>query len=173
MKGTRLHILIFTLIALGFGILMAVLNLYPSWSQYARSAQTSLLYLVLLSIFVTFWDRSKTHPKRDERAYRLLGMRISRGRADRITAIMFAGVICTPVNVELLEIPHLIFTGLGILSAFLGMVTYSKWYVPSVIAGAFLFLASFIPDTYSVAWGEVFAALPIGHYILKTNNYGS
>ena len=176
MKGHKLRILIYTIIALAFGILMAAMNFYPSWSQHIRTAFTSLLIITIISIIRTYDTRSMTHARRDETAYRIFGMRITFGRADRITAVLFCGVLATPVNLEvmvwgfnIMGILHSAFTGLAILSAYRTMWAYDKRFLFWMILGLSLFAGGFIFKLYTVGWAEVGAAVPIAYYLLRTN----
>ena len=60
MKGARLLVLILNDIALGLATIMVVLNLYPSWSQYAMTLEAPLLTTTLSCISSAFLIRSFT-----------------------------------------------------------------------------------------------------------------
>lgn len=171
MKGHMLITLILIAITLALTIIMVALNLYPSWSQYARSLHEPLLFGALTSISSTFLIRSFAHFQRLEE--RIWGMR--QEHIDRMTGFLFIGVLCTPVThpAWYIETAHLIFTASAIGSAYLGLVTarphgkLAAWVSFAVGVGGFL--GAFIFHLYSIGMGELIAAIPISIYVLATN----
>ena len=180
MKGAKLNVRILSIVALLLGTLMAVLNLYPSWSQTAGTIHDPLLYATLVSIFGIFMISSLTLWQSEVEITKILWIRLGLGQAFRLIAYLFAGVIIFSVNNEywLVEYLHLIFTGSAILFGYIAMITYPKFKREKLLAlvgslfGVTGFLLGFVFDTYSVAWAEVIAATPLAiwvNYLWKNN----
>ena len=128
MKGARLLVLILNDIALGLATIMVVLNLYPSWSQYARSLEEPLLIATLSCISSAFLIRSFTFYDRRISLFKIRGMEVRIGQLNRVTGFLFIGVLCTPVThpYSFIQSLHLILTASAIITALLEIVFYNK-----------------------------------------------
>ena len=174
MRGALLHTRILSGIALSLGILMAILNLYPSWSQTAGTVHDPLLYATLFCISSIFMIASYNSPNIDRVITKiwLIGT-LKLGQLYRLVSYMFGGVIAFSVNNEVpfIEYLHLIFTGLAIFWGYIGLVTYPEtkkgkvWALIGFIFGVVGFLGGFVLNLYSVAWAEVLAATPLAIWV--------
>ena len=64
MNGLKLNIKICIITALAIGFLMAILNLYQSWSQHHLSVVEPFLYVVLICISFAYLMSSFEHPNK-------------------------------------------------------------------------------------------------------------
>ena len=177
MRGYKLNVFVLSGIALFFGVLMAVLNIYPSWSQTAGTNHDPLLYSTLFCIASSFMIASFGHPekKRELTKFFIVGS-FSLGQCFRLTSYFFGGVIAFSVNNEfsIIETFHLIFTGLGILTGYIGLITYPEtkkghtWAFIGTCLGLGGFLVGFLTNIYSISWGEVLAAIPLAIWMNMT-----
>ena len=169
MKGARLLVLILNNIALSLALLMVVLNLYPSWSQYARSLEEPLLLATLSSISSAFLIRSFTFKDKYVILFKFLGINIRVEHLNRITGFLFIAILCTPVTHPnaIIETLHLIFTGLAILTAILEIIFYNKNKLAYL--GAFFavvgFVLAYFFNLYTIGLGELIVALIIAFNI--------
>lgn len=179
MKGAILQVRILTGIALGLGILMAILNLYPSWSQTAGTVHDPLLYATLFCISSVFMIASYNSANINRTITKIwLINTLTLGQLYRIVSYMFGGVIAFSVNNNfwLIEYLHLIFTGLAILWGYIGLLTYPEttkgklWALNGFIVGVGGFLMGFVFNIYSTAWAEVIAAIPLAIWVNITFN---
>ena len=175
MSGHRLRITILVALVLTVGLLMVVLNFYPSWSQYARSVFESLLFITLASIFAAFWDRASHHPERERILFKIFGIKIRMEHLDRFIAIMFVLVLATPVTLKGMVIPHFIATGLGAAGSFFHLIFYYRTGVKLIgniigaLVGVAAFLVGLLTDIYPTGVGELIFAGIMGIHILSTN----
>lgn len=177
MKGSRLWIRVLSWKAVLLGIIMVVIGLYNSWSEHALTPHAPFLTLTLSFIQDVYLIRSFTHYKRDMALFSVRGMEYRIKHSNRVTWALFTGVLAFPVTHPswVIESLHLLFTGLAIVSVYLEMLFYHKkgvafWSsVIGVVAGSFGFSGGFVFRWYSVALGEVFAAIPAIAHILTTN----
>ncbi len=177
MKNAKLNVWILTGLTLLLGVLMAVLNLSPSWSQSAGNSHDFLLYGCLFCISSALMIASFAHPEKDKEIskFPILGT-IRLEHSFRLTAYFFGGVIACSVNSELwlIETLHLIFTALAITSGYVGLMLYpdtNKGHTYALIGfifGVGGFLIGYIFGWYSIAWGEVLASIPLAVFMLKT-----
>jgi len=177
MKHAKLNVYILTILAVALGVVMSILNLSPSWSQSAGNPHDFLLYGCLFCISSALMIASFTHPDKLEVISKFPLIKEFRlEHSLRLTAYLFGGVIAFSVNSELaiVESLHLISTGLAIASGYLGLMTYpiSKkghtWAFIGLCFGVGGFLIGFLTSIYSIAWGEVLAALPLSIFIIIT-----
>ena len=169
MKGARLIIMILIALAIILGTVMVILNLYPSWSQYARSLEEPLLFATLSCISSIFLIRSFTFKERYYILFKFLRIAIRVEHLNRITGFLFIGILLTPVTHPngLIETLHFIFTGLAIVTALLDVIFYNKkeWaYFISALA-TIGFLLAFIFNLYSIGLGELIVALAIAYNV--------
>jgi len=177
MKRAILNVRILTAISLVLGLLMAVLNLYPSWSQYAGTMHDPLLYSTLVCISSLFMISGFTNPNKEVEITKiwLLG-RITLGQCFIAVAYLFGTVITFSVNnpSKIIEALHLAGTGSAILFGYVAMVTYHRSKRAQLIAligaivGILGFVGGFVLKIYSVAWGEVVAAIPLAIFVNLT-----
>lgn len=177
MKGAKLNIRILTGIAVALGLLMAILNIYPSWSQFAGTAEDPLLYSALFCISSIFMISSFSSENRDREITKIwLINSLSLGQCYRLVAYLFGGVITFSVNSQesIVEIAHLVFTGAAILFGYVALMTYPEtkkghlWALIGTIFGVGGFLLAFLFNVYSTAWGEVLAAIPLAAFVNLT-----
>lgn len=184
MKGAILQIRILSILALCIGVLMAILNIYPSWSQTAGTIHDPLLYATLFCISSLFMISSYNSDNKDKIITKiwLIGT-LRLGQLYRLVSYMFGGVIVFSVNNEfwLIEYLHLIFTGLAIFWGYIGLLTYPEtklghtWAAIGFIVGIGGFLCGFVLHLYSIAWAEVIAAIPLAVWLnitFKNKVYG-
>lgn len=177
MKGARLNVTILTALALAMGLLMAILNNYPSWSQHAGTNEDPLLYATLFFIAAAFMIASFGHPDRYREITKMWVVGNFRlEHCFRLVSYFFGGVIAFSVNNEfwLIETLHLVFTGLAIATGYLGLILYPEtkkghlWAWIGFAFGIGGFIAAFVFRLWSVAWGEVLAALPLAIWMFVT-----
>ncbi len=177
MKGAKLNVNILTALALLLGVLMALLNLYPSWSQTAGSNHDPLLYATLFCIATSFMIASFAHPQKRMNITKMWV--IGNFRLEhyfRVVSYLFGGVLAFSVNneFEIVEILHLVFTGSAIAVGYLGLILYpttQKGHLYSWIGfclGVGGFLLGYVFGWYSIAWGEVIASIPLAIFMLVT-----
>jgi len=176
-KGERLIIKILCALAFGVAVIMTALNLYPSWSQYARSLEEPLLLLTLSSIASMFLIRSFTHHDKDKLLKQLIwDIRVE--HANRYAGFMFLGVIATPVTHPAwwIETLHMVFTFLAIAWAYVDIAYYYKTKVGkflgfiAVCTAVIGMLGGLWLNFWTVGAGELIAATPIMFHILNTNH---
>ena len=179
MKNAKLNVYILTGITLVLGLLMAILNLSPSWSQSAGKPHDFLLYGCLFCISSALMIASFAHPEKDKEISKFPVMgQIRLSHSFRLTAYLFGGVIMCSVNSELwlIETLHLVFTGLAILSGYVGLVLYPEtnkghnWALVGLVFGVGGFLIGYLFNAYSIACGEVLASIPLAVFMIKTWN---
>jgi hypothetical protein len=177
MKGLRLNVTILTFLALVLGVLMAVLNTYPSWSQHAGTNEDPLLYATLFCIASAFMIASFGHPDKKREITKMWVIGSYRlEHCFRLVAYFFGGVIAFSVNseIKIIETFHLAFTALAIAAGYLGLILYpetKKGHLWSWIGFAFGvggFLLGFIFGLWSIAWAEVLAAFPLATWMFIT-----
>ena len=188
MKGYRVWTIVFVVLVLCTTTTMVVLNIAPSWSQYALTAFSSLLLATLYSISVLYRDRSWLHPNKDVFLFKVFGFDFTQGQWNRVISVIFALIMFTPVTLldlypeakalwsGFLVIMHYVFTGAGLVVAYLGIYFYyrTNWskkgiYLFFMIVCALSFGLSFITDLYTVGLGEIIASLPPIVFVLSTN----
>ena len=176
MKGSRLIVLVSLIVAVSTGVLVAIMNKKPSWSQQHNTDYDFLLYLTLGSILITFIKASDNHPQREREITSInwlpkrLSIKLKHGFF--ITALMFLGIITFGVNhrLEWVVNLHLMFTGLAILTGYLTMLTYPegnnhKWSNIGAAIGLTGFILGFVFNLYSVSWAEVIISIPLAIFI--------
>ena len=181
MYGQRLRLVVFASCALGFGLTMAILNYAQSWSQYALTFLGFLLTITLTPIILMFWERAALHKRRFDVFYKWAKINVRLEHLNRYTALMFVGVLATPVTYStlfdnelavIIENAHLAFTGLAILGVYLEMIRYYPtwsrlWWVNTLLINLAIanFFTALIERHMSVGWGEtVIAAVAMYHY---------
>lgn len=175
MKGSRLNINILIILAVFTGVSMAVLSFAPSWSQFAGTKNDPMLYATLFCISSAFMISSFTHP--DKQRYIGFGFRWK--HFNRLTAYFFGGVIAFSVNNDTgwVETAHLVFTALAIGTGYIGLVLYpeskkgNRWSWFGFAFGILGFFAGYIFGLWSIAWGEVLAAIPLAAQMSITLNF--
>lgn len=182
MKGLLLNIKICTISAFVIGVVMAILNLYNSWSQHAGTNHDPILYSTLFLIAIGFMMSSFEHPDK-ARVLNKIFVPFKSGKMDlrvehllRVISYLFGGVLTFSVNSEIAFVStmHLIFTGLAIGMGYVLILTYSTnaqnktLSIVGVSLGAAGFLLAYFFNLYSVAWGEVIASIPLLVWIHKT-----
>jgi hypothetical protein len=156
----RARINIFLAIALIAPLIMVGLNLYPSWSQYAKSSYEFLLDATLICISLVFMDTWWNKPN----------------RLDYIIALGFLGILLTDVTQPALEIPHFIVTGGSAALVAYRMITYypkGMMRLGNVVGasiGALGFAAGFFTEWYSTGVGEWIFAFVAAVHIFVINN---
>ncbi len=180
MKGERLIISILIKLVLGLTITMVALNLYPSWSQYARSAEEPLLLATLSFISTVFFIRASWHPEQNRKMFNIGKMDVRMEHINRYAGFLFVGILCTPVThpAWYIQTAHLAFTALAI-----GVAHSELWFywpkgkkrniaISVSLLGIVGFMAGFVLKLYSTGMGELLAALPIIIHVLLTNKKG-
>lgn len=178
MKGPKLIINILISIAISCIFLMVCLNLYPSWSEYARSYEEQLLFLTLGSIYGMYLLRSQTFENRE----RILFYKPVKANVRQVniwTAFMFFGILATPVTIgnPITEILHYVFTISAILFAYAGILNYYVGTRSRTISKISLLfpLLGMVGGKFFGLWtvgvGELIAAFPVVIHILITNNF--
>jgi len=171
MKGARLLVLILNDIALGLATIMVVLNLYPSWSQYAMTLEAPLLLATLSCISTSLIIRGFTFYDRRQNLFffPFTKMEVRVGQLNIISGFLFIGVLCTPVTHPFWLIPilHLIFTPAAIITALLDVVFYNKTKLAYLGAGVAVvgFLLAYVHEVYSIGLGELIVAFIIAFNI--------
>jgi hypothetical protein len=176
MSGHRLRVVILIGISLSVALLMVILNIYPSWSQYALSAFDSLLTITDTCIALLFWDRASLHPDREDVILKkLFGKPLKTKHLDRFIAIMFVLILATPVTLVFMKVPHYLFTGLAALASFFHMVLYYRkgakmtWNIIGAFIAALGFLLGLLTDKYTTGLGELIFAGIMAIHVLATN----
>lgn len=178
MKGLKLNIFICIGLAVTMGVVMAFLNLYGSWSQHHLTVYDPFLYFTLCCISFSFIMASFAHKNKYRVLTKFFVMEYRLEHCFRLTAYLFAGVIVFGVNspVKFIEILHFIFTGLGIVSGYVGLLFYYKdkkgrnfsYLLTAIGIGGFVL--GFIFKLYSTSWAEVIAAAPLALWMYKSLN---
>jgi hypothetical protein len=177
MKGARLTINILLAIALIAITIMVGWNLYPSWSEYARSYQEQLLFITLTSIMSIFFIRADNFSKKLKVLFRW-PVRANVRQVNKWTAFMFMGVICTPVTIGVswVEIAHYVFTVAGIVFAYLDILNFYRTSTPKILGwiGFGIAVLGMVGGKFLGLWtlgaGEFMAAIPIAIHVTITNN---
>ena len=150
-------------------IVITSLELYYSWSQTQGHNEDPWLYATLVPIVLCFWQVADGHSYRERRVFGFVKFK----HMMYATAIFFGGVIAFGVNnhssvIGSLTVSylHLVFTGLAIVTPYVGMLAVSKgMLLRSAIIGAAsglgLFALGYIFGFYSTAVGELNAAAPL------------
>lgn len=178
MKGSTLITKILTPAAILLGIVMAAMNLYPSWSQHALTYHQPLLSMLIGSIAFIYLIRSLTHPNSGYTFYWVF-TNVRMKHLNRYAAFFFLGIICTPVThpEPIIGVLHWVFTGLAILFAYLEMWRYyrwssepelEKWALASGAVALFGMAGGLWLNLWTVGWGEVIAAVPVGLHVFYT-----
>ena len=178
MKGLKLNINICIGLALVLGVIMAILNLYGSWSQHHLTVFDPFLYATLCSISFSFVMASFAHKHKYRVLTKFFNIEYRLEHCFRLTAYLFAGVIVFGVNspIKFIELLHFIFTGLGIVSGYIGLLFYYKnkkgrlfsYFLTLIGVGGFVL--GFIFKLYSTSWAEVIAAAPLAVWMYKSIN---
>ena len=178
MKGPRLHIYILISAAILGIVTMVSLNLYPSWSQYARSSEEQLLLVTLSCISAIFFIRAFHFPRWQKTLF-MWPVRANVRQVNLWTGYMFLGIICTPVTIGVwwVEILHYLFTVSAILFAILADITnfYERAYAKALgwvgfgIAIVGMVVGYWMP-WWTLGVGEALAALPVAIHVIVTNN---
>ena len=180
MKGHRLLIKILSYLAIILAFIMVTLNIFPSWSQFARTLYEPLLFATLSAISSTFLIRSFTHPEERRVLFKIGKMNLRLGHINRLAGFLFIGVLCTPVTHpnKYIVTAHFILTGLALLATYLQLVFYyrikvdkTKFWAAMIgtVLGIGGFLGAFVFNLYPVGLGEFIAAIPILLLVLDTN----
>jgi len=136
-------------IAFLLGFIMTVLAFNPSWSQWADTYNEWVLYMCLGAIVMAFMKRGQ--------------------QFDEVTAVMFLLVGAFSVNSEskIVEIAHLIFTGLAITSAYISLIANQteKMMIissyASLIIAVITFTGGYFFNWYLVATAELIVSVPL------------
>ncbi len=163
---------ILVLISLTLSVVMVSLQLYPSWSQYARTLEEPLLLATLSCISAAFLVRYFKANNRNKVIF--LGCKTK--VFDILTCIFFAMVLITPVTHpnEYIKMAHYVFTGLSILTPYVALIAQQtdrmmKLSVTiSVVLGTIGFLVGFLTPIYSTGEGELIAAFPLAIHLWFT-----
>ena len=148
-----------TFIAIGCILAMVFGRFAESWSQNHTGDYDFLLYGTLLSITVVYLLRGLFHHRKEEKAL----LSLNRGEFDLVTALLFGLVLVFGVNsrFEWVQFLHIIFTGLAIISASVGLVSYYKEGVSlhgaimGVCSSGALFLFAYLGNDLTTAEGEI------------------
>jgi len=177
MKGIRLTTRISIISAFILGLVMAIINVHPSWSQFAGKPLDPFLYSTLFLISIAFYGSSFDHPKQHRHLFWLtkkIDVRFE--HIARFTTFMFGGILTFSVNspIYFIEVLHFVFTGLGIGFGYLLLLFYFKtnrtrlWSYVGVVFGIVGFILGFVFDVYSIAFAEVIASLPLAIFLYLT-----
>ena len=154
------------------GIIMAVLNI-KSWSQGADTDYEPMLYAILFAIGYAFTHSYSVHPDKDRPITKRWTIRLKHAHITTAYAFAFVGIF----SIWSYDTLHLISTGFAIGMGYFALITYPEtkegkgWaYIGSII-GIGGFLLGFLFHTWSVAWGEVIAAIPLAIQMFYTLNY--
>jgi len=187
MKGFRLWTMVFVALVVATTLTMVILNYAPSWSQYALTALSSLLLATLYSISTLYRDRSWLHPLSNNRLFRIGKWEFTHGQWNRVISVLFALIMFTPVTLlefypeakalwsGILVIMHYVFTGAGLLAAYIGIFYFYPpgkkryAYLAFMVLAVLGFGVAFITDLYTVGVGEIIASAPPMIFILSTN----
>lgn len=169
MKNNIFKIKAFSTLALAIGILMASVNIFaPSWSQNAGTSLDPFLYATLILISFSFLISSSAHPQSLREITKFpFNISFKLKHAHTAIALFFGGVIIFSVNNTSVEWLHLLFTALAIGTGYVTMLIYPEtingkmWAWIGFIIGIGGFLLGFLFHTYSIAYGEVIAAIPL------------
>jgi hypothetical protein len=178
MKGYPLIIKILIISAFAIGVVMAALNLHASWSQYSGFDADPLLYSCLFLISQSFMVISFSHQQKKLKLFNAFGVDVRFEHVAIFTAFMFGGIITFSVNspVKYVELAHLLFTALGIVSGYILLLFYAKtktarlWTYVAVAFGLIGFAVGYFFKVYSVAWAEVIASAPLAVFLFIVNN---
>ena len=159
-------------IAFVIALIMVSLNIYPSWSQHARTLEEPLLFATLLSIINCFMIRSYTAINRDNKVFK----NITVSQLDFTTAIFFSFVLVFPVTHpdKWIEIAHFIFTALAIITAYLNMVLQQTEKMMKIaskfafVVALALFLIGMLTNWYNVGIGEILVTVALIIHVYNT-----
>ena len=157
MKGTKL--LLISLFSAGLLFSLLLWN-FPSWSASDGSSLEPFLKLTLSTIILSLWSVSYTHLKASKVMLNIKGVDIRLRHLDRITALLFVGVLAFGVNE--IAILHFIFIILAAAGIFIRIVNYyeNKIYKTIGIVGiaiaSFTWIVGFLfPMFWSIGTGEM------------------
>jgi hypothetical protein len=157
------------------GILtMVTLNLYPSWSQYARSLEEPLFLITMQAMGLLFVLRALTHITR---YWRVIGQDIQQRHMDIVTGLLFFGIVATPVTHPsvVIQVFHFIFTILAIIIIHTQIIIYchrhegQPWRMLSIFGAAVAVAGmamGFFTDWITLGVGELLAATAPAVYVL-------
>ena len=172
MKGAKLHINVLIPLVLVTGIIAAVIGLL-SWSQGADTEFEPLLYCILFAIGYAFIHSYHIHPDKERPITRLWTIRLKHAHITTAYAFALVGIF----SIWSYDTLHLISTGFAIGVGYFALVTYPEtkegkgWAYIGSILGIGGFLLGFLFHIWSVAWGEVIAAIPLAVQMFYTLNY--
>lgn len=178
MKDARLITTFLIGLTLTLATIMVSLNLYPSWSQHARTLEEPILFATLISISFMYLIKSYSFTDRDFRLFSIGKMNVRSKHMNKATSILFALILVFPVTheYEWISTAHLIFTALAIATAYIEICFYSRSllaYIGSA-AGVIAFLLAYFLNIYTVGMGELLTSIPIAFfslwYIKKISN---
>ena len=182
MSGSKLITVILTALALILTAILVIVNVTPSWSQYALTAFVPAFNVAISSMSTIFFLRDKDHIARRHVLLSPFNVDIRISQLSRFTGFMFLGILATPVTYAemfptadlggVIKFLHFAFTFLAIGSAYLQFIYYNKnisTYIYSGI-GVLGFVIGFFTDLYTIGVGEMFAAIPIAYFIFNDIN---
>ena len=183
MAGPRLITIILTALAVILTAILVIVNVTPSWSQYALTAFVPIFNVAISSMATIFFFRDTSHVSRNYSLFKLFGMDIRIKQISRFTAFMFLGIIATPVTYgemfptadmgSVIKFLHFTFTFLAIGSAYLQFMFHERTlrtYILSAV-GCVGFAVGFFTNIYTIGVGEMFAAIPIAYFIYDDINF--
>jgi hypothetical protein len=176
MKGGKLYVAILTPLALVLGTIMAIFGFAESWSQNHNSKYDPFLYATLFCISSAFIIASFHHTDKYRELTKLFGKSCRLEHFLRLVSMLFGGVIVFGVNspIWIIETLHLVFTGLAIFVGYYMILVYpvtnkgKLWSIIGFVFGVLGFLAAFLFHTWSIAFGEVLASLPLTIWMYHT-----
>ena len=187
MKGAKLTVAILTPLAIFLGVVMAVFQFSDSWSQNHYTENDPFLYLTLFCISSTFICARFRHPDRYREVTKVGKISVRLEHLVTLTFFLFGVVITFGVNNNAIAITsfwlvpditvsflHLVFTGLAIGSGYIMLMTYPEskkghtWALIGLCFGGLGFILAYVFSLYSIAWGEVLAAIPFAVFMYVT-----
>lgn len=174
MKGYKLRMFVWGLIALLGAAYLTFFSGEPSWSQNAGTSLHFFLNLVLLAIADTFGEMASSHPNKKVQLYKWLNVSIRLEHLGNFTKYSFYGILVFHLSHEYMpEIIHMIVTGMGVAGLFFQMITYfktlSKEYWISLIiisVSVLMLILAFGFKLFEVGYGEL--ALAISGIVYQT-----
>lgn len=159
------------LIAFVLVLVMVSLNLYPSWSQYARTLEEPLLLGCLVSIIWAFISRSFKALNRNVKVY----INVKVKQLDMLSALFFSLVLVFPVthSAKWIEVFHFVFTALAIIVTYINLVLQQSEKMIklatkiSFVFGFVAFMLGLFTNLYNVGIGELIVSVPILIHLLK------
>ena len=189
MKGARLNILVLIAMTLIGTLILVIASGEPSWSQTALTAYIPIFNIAIMAIIISFFFRDANHTVRNFVLFRIRKMEVRRKHLSRFTGYSIMGVLATPVTYDqvftqadniwatIIVNLHYIFTGIGILSAFVQFYFYHKkiaglslsmtkvWF--TIIVGLVGFALGFFSSVYTTGVGELIAAVCVAHFVFQ------